>query len=150
MSVTAQTLTLASSLDEWPYKENLFPALLKDSHNLNVQNALNTCKLSDSSLLKDCDLNSPFGKAYKYWIMAPYDMKEWARLGTQAPQEIELVGRYLLTVERLNAVNTYQDNPDWLKRDFSCCKKIAAVFLIAGIIGLLSAGIFLTLKYYKK
>lgn len=150
MSVIAPQLTLSSKLDPWPYNNNFMPSLLDHSHLLNVENALNKCRLSDSSLLKDCDLNSPLGKAYKYWLMAPYDMKEWSQLGVDAPNEVEIVGRYLITIERLNGNSTYRNNPEWLKRDFSCCKKIAAVFLIAGIIGLLSAGIFLILKYYKK
>lgn len=124
--------------------------MFENSHLLNIQNALNSCRLADGTLLRDCDANTKFGKAYRYWLMAPSDLNDWALLGIEAPDEVKTIGRYLITIERINASATYESNPEWMKRNPSCSKKIAIVILVAGIIGLFTASIFFALKYRKQ
>ncbi len=149
MSLIPQ-VTLASQLEPWPFGKDYMPSFFSRSTFINLEQALNQCKLVDGTFLKDAEANTNFGKAYRYWYMAPSDMDEWAELSLDAPQEVALVGRYLETVRRNNIATSRQNDPDWLKRDFTCCKKIATICLIAGIIGLFTTGIFLSFKYWKK
>jgi hypothetical protein len=150
MSITPQTLTLASPLDAWLYGKDYFPCFFNTCKYINLDETLNHCILADGTLLKDADANTNLGKAYRYWYMAPSDTDEWANLGVDAPDEVALVGRYLQTVTRINGEIACQNDPAWIRRDFGCCKKMATVCLVAGIIGLFSLGIFLTFKYSKK
>jgi hypothetical protein len=150
MSITSQTLTLASQLDPWPYGKDYLPSFFNRCKYINLDETLNHCILADGTLLKDAPADTNLGKAYRYWYIAPSDIDEWADLSVDAPDEVALIGRYLQTVTRINGEIACQSDPEWIRRDFGSCKKIATVCLIAGIIGLFSLGIFLTFKYSKK
>ncbi len=150
MSVALHSLTLASQLDAWPHKGMYLPSFFTRSRYINLEQALNECRLADGTFLKDTEANTNLGKAYRYWYMAPTNMNEWANLGLDAPQEVALIGRYLKTVQRLNGEKACENDPEWMRRKFSCTRSLVCVFILAGIIALITTGIFLTIKYYKK
>lgn len=131
-------LTMGSALDQWPDGQLLIPGVINASKYLNIDEELAKCRLADNTLLKEADPNSLWYKAYKYWIDSPSNDSEWLQLKQDAPHEVKQLGRYLITVRRLNI---YAQHPEKPSRHISYKEKIVCVFLIALAISLIALSI---------
>lgn len=145
MTVSLSNINLGSHLDPWPKNIYVLPTFFNESSYIDLVQILNHCRMADNAtLLKNADGN--WAKAYRFWMYAPSTWDDWGQLNLEAPQEIETVGRYIITYERLK-INNDHPTPEWIVSQKQLNMKKFFVFLTGFILGILS--LFLLIYHNK-
>lgn len=139
---------LGSQLDPWPRGIKILPCMVDGSGYLDREQTLQECRMADGTLLRNAD--GKWAKAYSYWMVGPYDGFEWAQLKRDAPEEVQRVGEYLITKQKLNIRDVSAPDPEWMHKKCEFKDKIICICILAFCVGIIALTIFLSLRGNKK